>query len=64
MRLLLTLLLLAAPGCDSKTEGKVEFGAEYSNPVVTPVAADPTLIRAGDRFYLFATNDDWGDGHK
>jgi arabinan endo-1,5-alpha-L-arabinosidase len=26
------------------------------------VAADPTLIRAGDRFYLFATNDDWGDG--
>lgn len=35
----------------------------YTNPVVTPVAADPSVIRAEDgTFYLFATQDDWGDG--
>jgi arabinan endo-1,5-alpha-L-arabinosidase len=35
----------------------------YTNPVITPVAADPDVIRAEDgTFYLFATQDDWGDG--
>ena len=35
----------------------------YANPVVTPVAADPSIIRAPDgSFYLYATQDDWGDG--
>jgi arabinan endo-1,5-alpha-L-arabinosidase len=35
----------------------------YTNPVVTPVAADPDLIRAEDgSFYLYATQDDWADG--
>ncbi|ADI13858.1 glycoside hydrolase family 43 [Truepera radiovictrix DSM 17093] len=35
----------------------------YTNPVVTPVAADPSVIRADDgRYYLYATQDDWGDG--
>lgn len=35
----------------------------YINPVVTPVAADPHVIRAPDgTFYLYATQDDWGDG--
>ena len=33
----------------------------YTNPVVTPVAADPSLIRAPDgTFYLYATQDNWG----
>lgn len=37
--------------------------ATYTNPVVTPVAADPDVVRAPDgRFYLYATQDDWGDG--
>lgn len=36
----------------------------YTNPVVTPVAADPSIIRAPDgTFYLYATQDDWGDGN-
>lgn len=35
----------------------------YVNPVVTPVAADPSVIRAPDgTFYLFATSDAWDDG--
>ena len=35
----------------------------YTNPVVTPVAADPSVIRAPDgTFYLYATQDDWADG--
>ena len=37
--------------------------ATYTNPIITPVAADPTIIRGKDgTFYLYATNDDWGDG--
>ena len=35
----------------------------YTNPVVTPVAADPSVLRAPDgTFYLYATQDDWADG--
>lgn len=35
----------------------------YTNPVATPVAADPSVIRAEDgSFYLYATQDDWADG--
>lgn len=35
----------------------------YTNPVATPVAADPSVIRAPDgTFYLYTTQDDWADG--
>ena len=35
----------------------------YTNPVATPVAADPSIIRAPDgTFYLYATQDNWDDG--
>lgn len=35
----------------------------YTNPVIAPVAADPSLIRAPDGFwYLYATQDRWDDG--
>jgi arabinan endo-1,5-alpha-L-arabinosidase len=34
----------------------------YTNPVVTPVAADPDIIRTEDgTFYLYATQDNWAD---
>lgn len=50
--LALTLLLLGA-----------QAPATYTNPVATPVAADPDVVRAPDgTFYLYATQDDWGDG--
>lgn len=36
---------------------------QYTNPVVTPVAADPSIIRTPEgTFYLYATQDDWGEG--
>lgn len=42
---------------------KPTSGATYTNPVVTPVAADPSIIRAEDgSYYLYATQDDWADG--
>jgi len=35
----------------------------YTNPVVTPIAADPDIIRAENgSFYLYATQDNWADG--
>ncbi|MGW0023769.1 family 43 glycosylhydrolase [Rhodococcus sp. CX] len=35
----------------------------HANPVVEPVAADPSVLRAPDgTFYLYSTADDWGDG--
>ena len=35
----------------------------YTNPVIEPVAADPSLIRAADgTWYLYATQDRWDDG--
>lgn len=35
----------------------------WPNPIVRPVAADPSVVRAPDgTFYLYATADDWQDG--
>ena len=35
----------------------------YTNPVIAPVAADPSVIRADDgTWYLYATQDRWDDG--
>ncbi len=35
----------------------------YTNPVIEPVAADPSLVRHDDgAWYLFATQDRWDDG--
>lgn len=33
----------------------------YQNPVFEPVLADPTVIRVGDNFYAYGTEDNWGD---
>ncbi|MDV7356470.1 family 43 glycosylhydrolase [Rhodococcus oxybenzonivorans] len=34
-----------------------------ANPVVEPVAADPSVVRAADgMYYMYTTADDWGDG--
>ena len=36
----------------------------YRNPVLLPVAADPAVIRAPHgEYYVFATQDNWGDGN-
>ena len=37
--------------------------ATYTNPVLTPVAADPDVLRAADgSFYLYGTQDDTAVG--
>lgn len=66
----LSAVLMGAAGlmgaCDSRSGNDSDpptSTGSYRNPVVKPVAADPSVIRGGDgRFYLFATSDDWGDG--
>ncbi|HET6557769.1 MAG TPA: family 43 glycosylhydrolase [Prolixibacteraceae bacterium] len=32
----------------------------YVNPVFQPVLADPTIVRKGDFFYAYGTEDNWG----
>jgi arabinan endo-1,5-alpha-L-arabinosidase len=50
-----------SPPPDNRTDD--DSTATYQNPVVTPVAADPTIIRAPDgTYYLYATQDAWADG--
>jgi arabinan endo-1,5-alpha-L-arabinosidase len=33
----------------------------YQNPVFVPVLADPTVIRVGETFYAYGTEDNWGE---
>lgn len=55
------LAILAA--CNGSAVVAPPETALYANPVVTPVAADPSVIRADDgTYYLFATQDNWADG--
>ncbi len=58
------LLLLACNTVSEAPGGDVPLSKEgYTNPVVIPLAADPSVVRGEDgRYYLFATADDWGDG--
>lgn len=58
--LLGALALLAAAGCGGPAA--VAPARTYTNPVVTPVAADPSVVRGSDAYYLVATQDDWADG--
>lgn len=40
----------------------VEFEeTTYQNPVFEPVLADPTIVRSGDFFYAYGTEDNWGE---
>lgn len=62
-----TLTVTDASGNDDGESKTVEVSIDaqtYQNPVVTPVAADPSVIRAPDgTYYLYATQDAWGDGN-
>lgn len=46
------------PGNGNQTEEPDE--ETYLNPVFGPVLADPTVIRSGDFFYAYGTEDNWG----
>ncbi len=39
----------------------IQDTAQYTNPVFEPVLADPSVIRVGDYFYAYGTEDNWGD---
>lgn len=57
------MAFLSLAGAQVNEETGKQLGKTYTNPVVTPVAADPSLIRAEDgSYYLYATQDDWDDG--
>ena len=45
------------PGTEEPTE--TEEGT-YVNPVFNPVLADPTIIKSGNYFYAYGTEDNWG----
>jgi arabinan endo-1,5-alpha-L-arabinosidase len=58
---LATTVLTLAIAQTTQTE-PTTLTTTYTNPVVTPVAADPDIIRAEDgTFYLYATQDNWAD---
>ncbi|WP_169823303.1 family 43 glycosylhydrolase [Aldersonia kunmingensis] len=62
MLILFAILGLAcafAPAAHANSSGS----AERTNPIVKPVAADPSIVRGPDgMYYLFSTSDDWRDG--
>jgi len=67
MMLILLFLLLSLGACSdtgSQTvQGHLISGdtLTYQNPVFEPVLADPTVIRVGDNFYAYGTEDNWGE---
>jgi len=52
----------ASPAAPAAPEASMT-DPNFTNPVIAPVAADPSLIRdAGGTWYLYATQDRWDDG--
>jgi arabinan endo-1,5-alpha-L-arabinosidase len=53
----------AAPPAEAPASSSAGGGLTFTNPVITPVAADPSLLRHADgTWYLYATQDRWDDG--
>jgi arabinan endo-1,5-alpha-L-arabinosidase len=67
MMLIPLFLLLTLSACtDSGTRTFPDYPAgidtlTYQNPVFEPVLADPTVIRVGENFYAYGTEDNWGE---
>lgn len=60
---LLPLAILAAACNGPAVVAPEPEAVTFVNPIVTPVAADPSVVRGADgTYYLFATQDDWADG--
>lgn len=66
---LLLCLFLAIGACAESTESqtitrdKLTIGdtLRYKNPIFEPVLADPTVVKVGDEFYAYGTEDNWGE---
>jgi len=64
------LLILSFVTCDFSKDKGMKSGSEpikdsssltYVNPVFQPVLADPTIVKSGDFFYAYGTEDNWAD---
>lgn len=59
-------LLLTLGSCRNTSESQIhemDSGNDtltYSNPVFEPVLADPTVIKVGNEFFAYGTEDNWG----
>lgn len=49
------------PTIQSDLYSYIEADTTYTNPVFEPVLADPTVIKVGDEFFAYGTEDNWGD---
>jgi arabinan endo-1,5-alpha-L-arabinosidase len=61
----LLLLVISCKGAEDPAGPKFPNTGEltdttYTNPVFTPVLADPSVVRAGEYFYAYGTEDNWG----
>ncbi len=60
-------LLLTVGSCTDLTESQTPESPpvldtlHYTNPVFEPVLADPTVVKVGDEFYAYGTEDNWGE---
>lgn len=55
---------LACAGSDSSPAPVTkdpDSGLYYTNPVFSPVLADPSVVKSGDYFYAYGTEDNWGN---
>lgn len=66
----ITICLLFAFASCSETNDNQVIGPDqsqqpdtlhYTNPVFEPVLADPTVVKVGDEFYAYGTEDNWGE---
>lgn len=67
----LTMLMLLGVLASCTMEEKVQEVSDkeevaaadtiYKNPVFEPVLADPTIVKAGEYFYAYGTEDNWGN---
>lgn len=64
---ILFILGFSSYGCNKDKGGKTgqeipvdTLRLTYVNPVFEPVLADPTIVRSGDTFYAYGTEDNWG----
>lgn len=63
LNLILILIILLSGSCGSDDESPAltnETPITYKNPVFEPVLADPSIVRSGEYFYAYGTEDDWG----
>jgi len=66
----LLFVMLSAIACSSQAQDDVPDQADgggedkegqYVNPVWEPMLADPTVVKEGDYFYAYGTEDHWGN---